>query len=211
MVSLLGLLRTIGMTSKTRYNRRAKVIDSIISLEQSANIKGRQILDGVLIMNEVVNYYKKKNKQLMIYKIDFEKAYNSLSWEYITQIMSFLCFNGKWINWINSCLSSAEVSVLFNGSPSSEFKVSHGFLLLWRDFMQLQYNIMKISDKKYQVSKVKGLKMKICLSVPQRYAMGQRTSTSCIEKGLITNPRYGLMAIHESRGAKDIAYRDDVV
>jgi len=48
--------------------------------DQSKFVKGKQILDGIPIANEVVNEAKKKNyKKLMLYKVDFEKAYDSLN------------------------------------------------------------------------------------------------------------------------------------
>ncbi|GKF47273.1 hypothetical protein Tco_0137075, partial [Tanacetum coccineum] len=55
----------------------SKVIDSIISHEQSAFISGRQILDGPLILSEVIDWYKKRKKKLLLFKVDFEKAFDS--------------------------------------------------------------------------------------------------------------------------------------
>ncbi|KAL4565978.1 hypothetical protein LXL04_030086 [Taraxacum kok-saghyz] len=47
--------------------------------EQSATfIKGRCILDGPMILNEVMNWYLTKKMKLMVFKVDFEKAYDSL-------------------------------------------------------------------------------------------------------------------------------------
>jgi hypothetical protein len=42
----------------------AKVIGSIVSLSQSAFIKGRQLVDGVLVLNEVVDFAKKLAKSV---------------------------------------------------------------------------------------------------------------------------------------------------
>ena len=40
---------------------------------------GRQILDVVLVANEVVEYYKRSNKEGLLFKIDFEKAYDNIN------------------------------------------------------------------------------------------------------------------------------------
>nr|GEW78570.1 RNA-directed DNA polymerase, eukaryota [Tanacetum cinerariifolium] len=48
------------------------------SVEQSAFILGQQILDGPLMLSEVMYWYKNQNKKLMIFKVDFEKAYDSV-------------------------------------------------------------------------------------------------------------------------------------
>ncbi|GJY03259.1 putative RNA-directed DNA polymerase, eukaryota, reverse transcriptase zinc-binding domain protein [Tanacetum coccineum] len=60
-ISLIGIHYKI--VAKILANRLVKVIDSIISHEQSAFISGRQILDGPLILSEVIDWYKKRKKE----------------------------------------------------------------------------------------------------------------------------------------------------
>lgn len=55
------------------------MLDSVISPMQSAFLKGRNILDGPLILNEVLQHYKQKKKKAMFLKIDIAKAYDSLN------------------------------------------------------------------------------------------------------------------------------------
>jgi len=47
----------------------------IISLNQSAFLKGRSLVDGVLVINEIVDFAKKSNLDCLFLKVDFEKAY----------------------------------------------------------------------------------------------------------------------------------------
>ncbi|XP_071694564.1 uncharacterized protein [Rutidosis leptorrhynchoides] len=82
--------------TKILANRMALVIDKVIRKEQSAFIKGRQILDGSLIISELLNFYKKKKKKLMILKVDFEKAYDRVSWEFLDRMLSILGFGSRW-------------------------------------------------------------------------------------------------------------------
>ena len=56
-------------------NRLVEVIGSVVSLEQSAIVKGRQILDGPFLLNEEVAWSKFSKNPLMIFKVDFEKTY----------------------------------------------------------------------------------------------------------------------------------------
>ncbi|GJW71086.1 RNA-directed DNA polymerase, eukaryota, reverse transcriptase zinc-binding domain protein, partial [Tanacetum coccineum] len=93
---------------------------------QMAFIKGRQIIDGPLMVNEIITWAKKHKKRLMFLKVDFDKAFDSLSWSFLFSIMEQVGFSGKWINWIRSCLDSAFASVLVNGSPTKEFKLERG-------------------------------------------------------------------------------------
>ncbi|GJV51226.1 RNA-directed DNA polymerase, eukaryota, reverse transcriptase zinc-binding domain protein [Tanacetum coccineum] len=93
--------------------------------KQTAFIKGRQILDDPLLVNELVDWYKKKKKKMMILKIDFEKAFDSISWDYLDNMLEFMNFPTRWRRWIFACLYSAR-SVLINGSPTQEFMLHQG-------------------------------------------------------------------------------------
>ncbi|GJT36521.1 cysteine-rich receptor-like protein kinase 2 [Tanacetum coccineum] len=75
-ISLIGCqYKIIG---KILVNRLSSVIGSCISAEQSAFIKGRNILDGPFIINEVLAWYCNHKRRLMIFKVDFEKVFDSV-------------------------------------------------------------------------------------------------------------------------------------
>ncbi|XP_071726751.1 uncharacterized protein [Rutidosis leptorrhynchoides] len=80
-------------------------------------------MDGALIANETLDYLKSKHLKSLIFKVDFEKAFDCLNWDFLMEIMGF---GDKWRKWIHSCLKSASISVLVNGSPTSEFNIERG-------------------------------------------------------------------------------------
>ncbi|GKV16244.1 hypothetical protein SLEP1_g26913 [Rubroshorea leprosula] len=98
----------------------------LIDPHQSAFIEGRQITDGIIILNEMVDEAKNSKKSILIFKADFEKAYDSVNWNFLNSMMSKLGLCPKWRNWIQECISSATVSVLVNGSPTEEFIMEKG-------------------------------------------------------------------------------------
>nr|GEU38695.1 putative RNA-directed DNA polymerase, eukaryota, reverse transcriptase zinc-binding domain protein [Tanacetum cinerariifolium] len=106
-------------------NKLSKVIDSIISPEQYAFITGRQILDGPLILSETIDWYKKR-KKMMLFKVDFEKAFDFVCWRYLDYVLDKLGFGIKWRNLIKAGLASARTSILINGSPTLEFSLKRG-------------------------------------------------------------------------------------
>ncbi|GKD20760.1 putative RNA-directed DNA polymerase, eukaryota, reverse transcriptase zinc-binding domain protein [Tanacetum coccineum] len=117
--------------AKILANRLTKVIDKIASPEQSTFIAGRQIFDSpkflmVLLFLVRLSNGSKKEKKLLIFKVDFEKAFDSVSWKYLDFVLLNLGFGSKWLSWIRVCLSSSRASVLVNGSPISEFSVKRG-------------------------------------------------------------------------------------
>ncbi|GJW92169.1 RNA-directed DNA polymerase, eukaryota [Tanacetum coccineum] len=62
----------------------------------------------------------------MIFKVDFEKAFDSVRWDYLDDVLNKFGFGVKWRKWIQGCLSSSMGSILINGSPSKEFKFYKG-------------------------------------------------------------------------------------
>jgi hypothetical protein len=75
-ISLVGSLYKI--LAKVLANRLRLVIGKVISESQTAFVKDRQILDGILIANEAVDEAHKTKKELVLFKVDFEKAYDSV-------------------------------------------------------------------------------------------------------------------------------------
>lgn len=123
-ISLIG--GAYKILSKVLANRLSKIVGSIILENQSAFIAGRQMLDSVVSLNEAMDNAKVKKAKCMMFKIDFAKAYDTMDWGYLKEIMECLDFNKTWIEWIMECVSSAQASVLVNGSPSGNFKLGRG-------------------------------------------------------------------------------------
>ncbi|GJW46936.1 RNA-directed DNA polymerase, eukaryota, reverse transcriptase zinc-binding domain protein, partial [Tanacetum coccineum] len=80
-ITLIGSLYKI--IAKILANCLVSVLGNIMSEVQSTFVANRQILDGSFILNELVYWCKKKNKQSMIFKVDFEKAYDSVPWDFL--------------------------------------------------------------------------------------------------------------------------------
>ena len=102
-------------------NRLRSIIGSVISDSQYAFVKGRQILDGILVANEVVDDARKSKKEFLLFKVDFEKAYDLIEWSYLDEVMYKMGFPVLWRKWIKECIGTATASVLVNGSPTDEF------------------------------------------------------------------------------------------
>nr|GEZ50723.1 RNA-directed DNA polymerase, eukaryota, reverse transcriptase zinc-binding domain protein [Tanacetum cinerariifolium] len=71
-------------------------------------------------LGKIVN--KRKKKQLLVFKVDFEKAYDSVRWDFLDDILRKFGFGDKWCKWIQTCLRSSRGSIILNGSPTKEFK-----------------------------------------------------------------------------------------
>ncbi|GAU36546.1 hypothetical protein TSUD_277520 [Trifolium subterraneum] len=83
-------------------------------------------MDGILIANEVVDEARKTMKELLLFKVDFEKAYDSVDWDYLNVVMGKMSFPALWRKLIKECVRTATASVLVNGSPTGEFPLERG-------------------------------------------------------------------------------------
>nr|GFA11470.1 RNA-directed DNA polymerase, eukaryota, reverse transcriptase zinc-binding domain protein [Tanacetum cinerariifolium] len=69
----------------------------------------------------VLNWCKRKRKQALFFKVDFAKAYDSVRWDYLLDILQAFGFRPNWCRWIRGTFTSAMASILVNGSPTLEF------------------------------------------------------------------------------------------
>jgi len=123
-ISLVGSMYKI--LAKVLACRLRSVIGSVVSDTQSAFIKGHQIMDGILVANEIVDDAYRCKKELILFKVDFEKAYDLIDWGYLQAMMVKMGFPTLWRKWIKECISTATTSVLVNGSPTDEFSLGRG-------------------------------------------------------------------------------------
>ena len=85
-------------------------------------VEGRQILDVVLIANEVVDEKKSSGEEGVVFKIDFEKAYDHVDWGFLDHVLERKGFNPKWRFWMRGCLSSTSFAILVNGNAKGWVK-----------------------------------------------------------------------------------------
>lgn len=76
------------------------------------------MLDDVLIANEIVDEVKRKKNECLMLKVKFEKAYDSINWNFLMYMMRRMRICEKWIGWIKEGLVSSSMSILVNRSPT---------------------------------------------------------------------------------------------
>jgi hypothetical protein len=113
LISLLGSL--YKLLAKVLAVRLGKVMDSITSKNQSVFIKGRFLADGVVVLNEVVDFAKRSKKEYLILKVDFQKACDLVIWGFLDYMLGRFGFGVKWRAWMKMCVCNGNLSVLEAG------------------------------------------------------------------------------------------------
>ena len=125
----IGLCNVIyKIVTKAIVNRIKPLLPVVTSCTQTSFIPGRQITDNIVIVQEVLHTMKRKQsgKGYMTIKIDFEKAYDRLKWDFIRNTLEEMNFPIRMVEVIMECITSPTMRVLWNGEPSEVFQPSRG-------------------------------------------------------------------------------------
>uniref|UniRef100_A0A803QS55 Reverse transcriptase domain-containing protein n=1 Tax=Cannabis sativa TaxID=3483 RepID=A0A803QS55_CANSA len=105
----------------------SEVLPELIHGNQGAFIKKRLLAHNVLILQDLLKGYTRKSiSSRCIMKIDLSKAYDTVDWCFVDDILKALRFPSKFISWILSCLQGASYSLLLNGRIQGSFKGEKG-------------------------------------------------------------------------------------
>ncbi|CAA7042859.1 unnamed protein product [Microthlaspi erraticum] len=125
-ISLCNVLfKTI---TKTMVNRLKKVIANLIGPAQASFIPGRLSTDNIVVLQEVVHSMRRKKgkKGWMLLKLDLEKAYDRVRWDYLEDTLVASGLSEKWVRWILECVTGPSMHVLWNGEKPEAGKPERG-------------------------------------------------------------------------------------
>ncbi|XP_074288534.1 uncharacterized protein LOC141613690 [Silene latifolia] len=111
--------------SKVLCARIGKVLPDIISQSQGAFIKGRDIVGNILICQDLIKLYKRKScSPRAMMKIDLQKAYDSVEWAFVGDMIDALGFPLLICNIVKECISTTSYSISLNGEIFGFFKAT---------------------------------------------------------------------------------------
>ncbi|KAL2921104.1 LINE-1 retrotransposable element ORF2 protein [Bienertia sinuspersici] len=113
--------------AKLLCNRLKKVLPDIISQNQSGFVEGRQIVHNVSIVQDLVGIYNRKaSPPGCLLKVDIRKAYDSVQWDFLKEMMKALNFPDKFIHLIMNCVTTPSYSLVTNGKMHGFFQGKQG-------------------------------------------------------------------------------------
>ena len=125
--------RPLSLTN-TDYNiiafifarRLQKGIDNLIGIEQSAYIKGRFIGNNARTILDVYEYCMEHNSDGILVFLDFEKAFDSIEWNFLLKTLKQFNFGDNFIKWVNILYIKPIFRIKNNGWISKTFSMSRG-------------------------------------------------------------------------------------
>jgi hypothetical protein len=120
-ISLCNLVYKV--ISKVIANRIKPILSRSLSEEQLGFLEGRQIQDAIGTAHECIHSIKKKNIKSLILKLDLQKAYDCISWDYLRMVLIQVGFGLHMKNWILACVNSTSFAVLVNGEATNFLEV----------------------------------------------------------------------------------------
>jgi hypothetical protein len=112
--------------TKVGTNRVSKIAENVVQPTQTAFMPGRHILEGVVILHETIHELHRKNLDGVLFKIDFEKAYDKINWSFLQQALRMKGFDPTWCNWIEDSTRKGSVGIRVNNDIGHYFQNQKG-------------------------------------------------------------------------------------
>jgi hypothetical protein len=113
----IGLTHSIAkLFSKCLASRPAPKLDKLVCRAQSAFIKKRSIQDNFLFAQNLIRQLHRGKQQGIFLKLNISKAFDSVRWDFLMEVLQNFGSGAKWRNWISILLSASSSSLLLNGS-----------------------------------------------------------------------------------------------
>ena len=123
-ISLLNVVYKLA--SSVIANRVKQTLQDIIHENQKGFIAGRFIGENIRLIYDVLFETKQQNIPGLILSIDFEKAFDTVSWTFISKTLDYFNFGESIKKWIHIFQKGAETSILQNGLMSEFFLLKRG-------------------------------------------------------------------------------------
>ena len=98
----------------------------MITPNQSAFIKGRFILDNFMLVQHTTKFLHQQKQARILLKLDITKAFDSVSWPFLLEVLQKLGFGQVWWDIFSSLLATSSTQILLNDSPGDRIEHRRG-------------------------------------------------------------------------------------
>jgi len=98
----------------------------LVSNSQSAFIKHQFIQDNFLYVRNLARAYHRTKTPALLFKLDISKAFDTVSWEYMLELLEHRGFSSRWREWLATLFKTSHSKVLINGVAGKRIKHARG-------------------------------------------------------------------------------------
>ena len=123
----IALLNTdYKLLAKTLATRLKLVIEKLIDCDQTGYIIGRYIGENIRTVSDVIDYFTTNHKSGIILLVDFEKAFDTISWDFIDKALHKFNFGPTFRHWVKVLYKDSKSAVINNGNFTEFFNLERG-------------------------------------------------------------------------------------
>ena len=123
-ISLLSVLYKLA--SAAIAERLKSVLPDLISKTQNGFLKGRFIGDCTRLVYDIMEYLEHNNLTGQLMLVDFQKAFDSVSWSFLKRVLKMYNFGDEFCKWINIFNTDIEAFILQSGFLSKPINIERG-------------------------------------------------------------------------------------
>jgi hypothetical protein len=112
--------------SKILANRLGRRIGEVVSMNQSAFIKNRSLHDNFVLVRQVARKINRCRQPGVLLKLDLAKAFDSISWSFLFEVLRHMGFGDRFCKWIALLLYTANTKILVNGETGARIRHARG-------------------------------------------------------------------------------------
>ena len=102
---------------KVLSDQSAEDLPNLVGMHQSAFVRGRSLHENFMLVQGTARKPHAPRDPLAMLKLAIMKAFDSVQWPFLIEILQKVGFGGKWVSWICGLLGTTSTRILINGVP----------------------------------------------------------------------------------------------
>ena len=123
-ISLLNI--DYKILSKVLAKRMEQHLPKLIHSDQTGFVNGRYIGQNIRLLSDIMEFSDSKNFQGILLFVDFEKAFDTLEWSFISKTLEVFNFGNKFKKWFTVLYNGVQSSVVNGGFMTNYFEITRG-------------------------------------------------------------------------------------